>query len=127
PSPRFLDYFVAFAEPVQFDLPLFLLLQRFLKFPEGVDVLQLDLGAEFLLPGGSYGNVRVAPEGPLFHPAVGYITVFKYGLEHPHESDRFKGRTHVRLGNYLYQRYPGPVVIYQRTGLVLKVYELACV
>ncbi len=104
-----------------FRLPLDLVLDRILHELEGVDILQLDLRAEFLLPQGTQGEVRLAAETAFVHIAVADFEIHENIPEALQIGHHFVGGTHVRFGHNFQQRRSGPIQIHPaaaRSGLV---------
>lgn len=72
---------------------------------EAVHVLELDLRAELLLPGGTQRNIHVAAHLSLFHIAVADAAVLHDLLDSGEIGVRFVGAAHVGLADNLEQRH----------------------
>ena len=98
------------------DLALDLVFDRLLDEAEGVDVLQLGAGAEFLLAEGADRDVGVAAEGALLEVAVADAEIDDDLVQLLEVGDGLVGAAHVRLGDNLQQRRAGAVEVDQRAA-----------
>ena len=83
---------------------------------EGVEVLELGLGAQLGLTAAAQAHVAVAAHGTLLHGAIGNAQRHKDATELFHEQARFLGRAQVGLGHKLDQGRTATVVVDERLG-----------
>ena len=95
------------------DLPLDLGLEPALHVAEGVDVLELGLGAEGLAR-PPHRDVGVAAQGALLHVDVAHVQVLQQALELGQEARGLLGRADVGLADDLHQRRAAAVEVDQR-------------
>src|SRR5690606_29532710 len=81
---------------------------------DGVEVLELDLHAELLLPDRTDGDVGVAAQLALLHVAVGDAGIDHGGAQRGEVGEGLLGRLYRRIGYDLHERRAGAVVVHQR-------------
>ena len=81
---------------------------------EGVEVLELGLGAELGLAPAAQRHVTVAAHGTVLHRAVGDAEREEDAAQLLHEEARLLGRAQIRLGHELDQRGTATVVVDER-------------
>ena len=86
---------------------------------EGVHVLDLDLGAEFVGADGTDRDVDVRAHVAFFKIAVGNSGVDENFLERRQIGDRLVGAGHVRLGDDLHERGSAAVEVHSRRLCVM--------
>ena len=105
------------------DLPRDLVLERAPHAADAVEILQLALGAEFLLAARADGNVHVAAHLALFHVGIADAAVDQDLLERGEIGEGLLRRRHVGLADDFHQRRAGAVEV-DAAGAVLEVERL---
>src|SRR5690606_14033948 len=77
----------------------------------GVEVSQLDLGAEFALVRRAHGDVHVTAHLPFFHVGIGDAAVDEDLPERVEVGDGLLGGIDLRFGDDLHQGRPGAVEV----------------
>ena len=110
PAAGLLDDLLALLQ--QLDLALALALDGAANGLEGVQVLHLGTGAEFLGAHLTDGQVHIRTHGALLELAVGRAQVLDDETQLIQIGNDFFGASHIRLGHDLDQRHAASVIIH---------------
>ena len=98
------------------DLPLDLVVDAVTNEGNGVEILQLDLGAEVRGADGANRDIGVTAQLPLLHVAVGDAAVNHRRANRREIRVGLFGRVHRRIGDDLHERGAGTIVVDERIG-----------